>query len=142
MAGFTNYLEAKLLDHIFTDATYTPPTTLYVALFTGTLTGDVTTGLTEVSGSNYARVATTAADWSAAALAEPSTKTNTAVLTFPTASGSWGTISYFGIYDASTVGNALIVDALTATKVIGSGDTFSFPASSLIIKLGDPGDTY
>ena len=54
MAGFTDYLEDKVLDHVFGGTAYTAPSTLYVALFTVS-PGDDGTGGTEVSGGAYAR---------------------------------------------------------------------------------------
>lgn len=130
MGGFADYLENKLLDHIFTDGAYTPPATLYVALSTTTPT-DAGANFTEPANA-YARVATVAADWSASS---GGSKTNTGALTFPTASGSWGTITYFGIYDASTSGNLLIWGALTAPVAVSTGQTPVFNASALVITL-------
>ena len=34
MAGFSDYLEDKVLDHVFGGSAYTAPGTLYVGLFT------------------------------------------------------------------------------------------------------------
>ena len=34
MAGFSDYLEDKVLDHVFGGSAYTAPSPLYVALFT------------------------------------------------------------------------------------------------------------
>jgi hypothetical protein len=34
MAGFSDYLEDKVLDHVFGGVAYTAPTTHYVALYT------------------------------------------------------------------------------------------------------------
>jgi hypothetical protein len=144
MAGFTDYLEQKLLDHLFTDPAYTPPATLYVALSSTTPT-EAGGNITEPSGGSYGRVATAAADWSAASGTAPAVKTNTATITFPTATADWvsaANLTYFVLYDASTVGNALAFGALTVPKPVLNGDTPSFPASALAIKLGDPGDTY
>ncbi len=144
MAGFTDTVEQALLDHFFTDPAYTPPATMYLALSSTTPT-EAGANFTEPSGGAYARVSTTAADWSAASGTAPATKTNTAVKTFPTATADWvagANLTYFGIYDASTAGNLLCFGALTVAKPILSGDTASFAAGALVIKLGDPGDTY
>lgn len=144
MAGFTDYLELKLLDHIFTDATYTPPTTLYIGLSSTTPT-DAGGNITEPSGGGYARVATTAADWAAATGTAPATKSNTATKTFPTATADWlagVNLTNFVIFDASTAGNALTSGVLGTAKPVLNGDTPSFAAAALVIKLGDPGDTY
>ena len=48
MAGFTDYLEDKVLDHVFGGSAYTAPTTLYVGLFTAAPSD--TGGGTECSG--------------------------------------------------------------------------------------------
>ncbi len=146
MAGFTDFLELALLNHIFTDAAYAPPATLYVALSTTTPT-EAGGNFTEPSSGGYARVATTAADWSAASGTAPAVKTNTAAITFPTASGDWSSaanMTHFGVFDddGTPSGNLLIFAALTVPKAVLNGDTASFGASALQIKLGDPGDSY
>lgn len=129
--SFTDFLENSLLDHIFTDPAYTPPATLYLALSTTTPT-DAGGNFTEPSGNNYSRVAAVAANFSAAAAGS---KTNTAVLDFPQASGSWGTLTYFGIYDASTSGNLIMTGVLSASVAIASGDIARFAASSIVVTL-------
>lgn len=144
MAGFTDYLEQKLLDHIFTDPTYTPPTTLYVSLSSTTPT-EAGANITEPSGGSWARVATTAADWAAATGTAPATKANSATITFPTATADWlagANLTNFVLYDAAAAGNAIAFGAVTVPKPILNGDTPSFPAGTLVLKLGDPGDTY
>ena len=52
MAGFSDYLEDKVLDHVFGGNAYTAPGTLYVALYTVAPTD--TGGGTEVTGGSYA----------------------------------------------------------------------------------------
>lgn len=141
MAGLTDLYEQKVLDHIFTDPAWTPATTLYIALSTTTPT-EAAGNFTEPSGNAYARVSTVAADWNAASGTAPAIKDNGAVKTFPAATGSWGTVTHFGIFDASTAGVLYLWGALTTSKAIGSGDTASFAAGALIVQCGDPGDTY
>ena len=53
MAGFSDYLEDKVLDHVFGGTSYTAPGTLYVALFTAAPSDSG--GGTECSGGSYAR---------------------------------------------------------------------------------------
>ena len=53
MSGFSDYLEDKVLDHVFGGNAFTAPTTLYVALYT--VAPSDTGGGTEVSGGAYAR---------------------------------------------------------------------------------------
>ncbi len=128
--SFSDYLETNLLDQIVGKTDYTMPTA-YVALFVGN-PGDAGSGGAEVSGSNYARVSTAGGDWNAAASGSID---NANVITFPEASGSWGTVDYFAIYDASSAGNLLAYGVLDASRAVGSGDTPKFAASSLTITL-------
>jgi hypothetical protein len=143
MAGPVDVEEQALLNGILQDGSYAGYATLHIGLFTTTPTNDDGTGGTEVPSTNaYARVATTGADWSAATGTAPATKTTSAVKTFPTATGSWGTVVGFGLWDAATAGNLKYFGTLGTSKAIGNGDTASFAAGALILKLGDPGDTY
>jgi len=129
MAGsFSDYLEDKVLKHVFTNTSYTPPTTLYVALYT-TAPTDVGGG-TEVSGNAYVRksVAFTVSGTSTLA-------TNSAAVEFDAATAAWGTIVAIGIFDASTSGNFLAFSDLTTSKIIGTGDILRIPVGDLDITL-------
>lgn len=133
MAGFTDYLENEILDHLFGGATYDVPATLYIGLSTTTPT-DAGGNITEPSGNNYARCSVTndKDSWTDAA---SGALENEVDFTFNTASGSWGTISHFVLYDASSEGNALAFGALSESKAVGSGDTPKFNAGDLDITL-------
>jgi hypothetical protein len=61
--------------------------------------------------------------------------TNSAAVEFDQATGSWGTITHMGLYDASTSGNLLFHGALTASKVIDAGDVFKFASTALAVTL-------
>lgn len=124
--SFSNYLENKVLDHVFGGTAYTAPTTLYVGLFT-TDPGEAGTG-TEVSGGSYARQTITFTVTGAQA-------SSNAAVEFPTATASWGTITYAAIYDAVSGGNLLASGALTTSKTIDSGDVFRIPTGDFDIDL-------
>lgn len=124
--SFSNYLENKVLLHVFGATPYTAPATLYVALFTSD-PGEGGTG-TEVSGGSYARQTATFT-------VSGSLASNTAAVEFPTASASWGTITYAAIYDAATGGNLLGSGGLATAKAIGAGDVFRIPAGDFDITL-------
>src|SRR5215216_712658 len=141
MAGFIDALEQALLDHVLNDGTYTPPTNWFVALSTTTPT-EAGGNFTEPVGNAYARVSTAAADWAAATGTTPATKSNGNAITFPAATGSWGTVTHFGLFTASSGGTVQIWGALTTSKAVGSGDIASFAASALTGELGDPSGTY
>ena len=127
MAEFSNYLENALINAVLRNTSYTSPTTVYVALFTSDPT-DAGTG-TEVSGGSYARTSVT--------FGSPSNgvTTNSADVTFPTATASWGTVSHIGIYDASTSGNLLFHTPLDVSKTIDSGDIFKISSGNLSVTL-------
>ena len=61
--ALSDYLENKLIDHVFRGTAYTAPGTVYVALFTSACSDSA--GGTEVSGGSYARAAltTTTTNW-------------------------------------------------------------------------------
>jgi len=110
-------------------------TLLEASLYAGVSTADPGrdgTTLAEPSGNSYARVAVDADDWDAAA---DGAKTTSSVITFPEASGAWGTITYFCIFDADEDGNLLAYGALTAGKTITSGQTLRFPAGDVDVTL-------
>lgn len=124
--SFSNYLENKVLGHVFGGVSYTAPATLYVALFTSD-PGETGSG-TEVSGGSYARQTVTFT-------VTGNLASNTAAVEFPTATSSWGTITYAAVYDASTSGNLLAYGALTTSKTIASGDVLRIPAGDFDITL-------
>jgi len=127
MAEFSNYLENALINAVLRNTSYTSPTTVYVALYTTDPT-DADTG-TEVSGNAYARQSVT--------FSSPSNgvTSNSAAVEFPQATGSWGTVAYIGLRDASSGGNLLFHTALDASKTIATGDVFRIAAGSLTVTL-------
>ena len=114
MSAMSDYLENEILDHILGTGAYTMPTTVYVGLSTGSFNDD-NSGI-ELTGNNYARESITFA------AASSGSADNSAAVEFNAATGSWGTVSHFGLFDALSGGNLLIHGALTASKVISSGD--------------------
>jgi hypothetical protein len=129
MGSFSDYTENKVLDHVTGKTAFTKPTA-YIALFTAAPSD--AGGGTEVSGGSYARVATTGTDWNAASGGSTS---NAAAITFPTATGSWGTVTHFALMDASTAGNQLAWGALTTSKAFTTDDTAQFAAGTLTLSL-------
>jgi hypothetical protein len=127
MAALSNYLENALINGTLRATSYTAPTTVYVGLFTSDPT-DAGTG-TEVSGNAYARQSAT--------FAAPSNgvSVTSADIQFPQATGNWGTVGWFGIFDALTTGNLMYHGALTASKTIETGDVFKIASGSLTVTL-------
>jgi len=146
MAAMSNYLENKIIDWLLRQVAFTPPTTVYIGLFTSTPSD--TGGGTECSGGSYARasIACSTANWAATNGAtlttNPSSGTsgqtsNNIVISFPTPSLSWGTVTHFAIFDALSGGNMLFWGALSASKLVQSGDTVSIQISQLVVQIDD-----
>jgi len=127
MAEMSNYLENALVNATLRNTSYTSPATVYVALYTTDPT-DADTG-TEVAGNGYARQSVTFSAPSNGATS------NSAAVEFPQATGSWGTVAYIGLRDASSSGNLLYHTALDASKTIATGDVFRIAIGSLSVTL-------
>lgn len=125
MSAMSNYLELKFLDHFTGTTSTTAPSAVYLGLATGSIADDASGS--ELSGSNYARKAITFASASSGSIAGNNS------VEFNSATGSWGTISHWGIYDALTSGNLLFHGAFTASKAIASGDILKVASGSLTI---------
>lgn len=136
MAALSDFLENKLIDHLFRSATFAKPAALHVALFTVAST-DAGAG-TEVSGGAYARVNLPPLDtnWTATqgGTTGESTGTvghtdNAVEIVFPAPTATWGTVVAFAIFDAAVSGNMLVHGALTTAKTVNSGD----PAPKFVV---------
>lgn len=128
MTAFSNHLENELLDLILNQVAYTPTTSsVYVGLHT-TSTNDDNSG-TEVSGGAYDRKVVT--------FNTPvsGSTSNAAQIQFSAATSSWGTITHFALYDASTGGNLLLWGPLATSKTVDIGDVFTFPAGNITVTL-------
>ncbi|MFA9271621.1 MAG: hypothetical protein ACEQSX_12855 [Baekduiaceae bacterium] len=122
--SLSNYLETALFNHVYRNTAYTSPTTVYVGLFTSN-PGEAGSG-TEVSGGSYARKAVT--------FGAPTdgVGSNSAPVTFDEATADWGDLTHFATFDASSAGNMLSYDALSAPKTIDDGDTAFFDTGDLV----------
>lgn len=121
----SDYLELKFLDHFTGTASTSAPSAVYLGLATASLQDDGSG--TELSGNNYTRKAITFASASGGSIAS-----NSAV-EFNSATGSWGDVSHWGIFDASSSGNLLFHGSFTASKTIASGDILKVASGSLTI---------
>ena len=124
MSAMSDYLELKILDHITGRTAYTAPSAVYLGLSTGDFT-DTGTGSSELTGNNYSRVSVA---FDAAASGATS---NTSAIDFAAASGNWGTVSHWALFDAATGGNALIVGSFDASKTIETNDVLRIAANDL-----------
>ena len=129
MAAASDFLENKILDHVLSNTAYTSPTTVYVALHTADPTDAGTGAEVSTSGTAYARQS---ASFGAASSGSASTD---ATITFPTATGNYGTVTHIGIWDASSAGNLLFHGAVTTSKTIETGDQFQISSGNLTVTM-------
>jgi hypothetical protein len=120
---------------------YTTTTPLYVGLCTAVGADGAVTGEPTIGVSGYARVsvANTSTNWNTAASGSITNKT---AITFPTASGAWGSVTMWFISDSATLttGHVVVYGQLGTGKSPTTGDTPSFaaytaPGTGLTISL-------
>ena len=126
--ALTDTCENRVLNWLLTSSSVTRPSAWYVGLYaSGNQPSDSASG-TELSGNAYARQ-------SVAFSVTNNVASNSATLTFPTATASWGTITFAGIFDASSGGNLIAYAQLGASKTIDTNDILQISASSLTLTL-------
>ena len=133
MAGFTSFLEKEVLDHVFEGSTYEMPKK-WVTLFTAA-PADGSSGTEVTSTGGYTRIDSTT--WTAASTTASTSAftVNSTAIVFPTATGSWGTVDYFGLCTSSAAGAILAWSSLTVSKTIATGDSVTFSSGSITIRL-------
>lgn len=132
--SWSDTLEDAILDHVLGGADYTRVNTIWVGLSTAVVS-DNANGLAEPSGNGYARVALVNSSNNFGAAAS-GVKQNATVVTFPEASGSWGTVVHFQLWSDATgvaAGDLVAAGSLAVDKAITAGDTPRFPINSLSV---------
>lgn len=133
MSAASNFSENLALNWLLTTSAATRPTAWHIGLFKNTsgqaganLEAGVLTD--EISGGSYARqsVAFTVTNDSA---------TNSATITFPAATASWGTVTHIAIMNAASGGNVLFWGPVTVAKTIDTGDTFQITQNNITVTL-------
>ena len=125
MAALSDYAENEMLDHMLGTGAFSAPANVFLSLWTSDPTDDGSGN--ELSGSGYVRK-----DINFGA-ASSGVATSSGVVTFDTASGSWGSVTHIGIHDAVSSGNLLFHGALTASKTIASGDIMQIADGAITI---------
>jgi hypothetical protein len=118
-------MEKKLLDHIFGQAAFTRPSSLYLGLSTTAFADSdntTTASAKEPSGNAYARVQIDN-------ISEYNTSgddiRNSSSIDFAEATGSWGSIGYWGIFDGTgSSANMLMHGSFSSATTVASGDQF------------------
>ena len=135
MGGFSDYLEAKVLNVIFGKATFTSPN-IWAGLCTAAIS-DTDTGATastlEPNAGAYVRVNVVASSWSSSAASGAVSNVDT--ITFITTTASWSTLTHCILCDASVAGNLLAFCSVATAKAVGSGDAAQFAVGDFDIVL-------
>lgn len=105
------FFAGKVIDHLLRNQAYSPPATLYLALYSAA--PGKSGGGTEFTGTGYGRQSVALAAFSVNA---DGTTQNTADVEWLDAGGTWGTASHVGVHDASTAGNLLLYQALNSSR--------------------------
>ena len=119
MTGLSSQGELEVLIPLTTNA--------YVSLH---ISDPLDTGGSEVTGGAYARQGPIAFTDTGS---NPTVSSNSAIVTFPAATAAWGTVGFFGVWDAATGGNFRGSGAVTTPKAVGIGDTARFAAGALTV---------
>lgn len=132
MGSMTNVLEDALLGHLVT-AAYSAPTALFVALTTADPTDTATTlaGI-EVANSNaYARTAITFAAAASRRVVQ------SGAVTFPQASGTWGTVTHWALVTSAThgAGTCLAYGNFTSSFAPVNGNTPTIPTGEIEVEI-------
>ena len=132
MGSFSNYLELELLDDVFGcgNRNYTSPSNIFVAL---------TWPTPEKMGRAWPNLLAITTPGNRPLIkighAASGALENANAVTFNEASGSWGTIADFALFDALTGGNMLGYGELAVAKLVGAGDTIQFAAGDIDVTL-------
>lgn len=123
--------EDRILDAIFGAQALSVPANFELALSTSAPNDDGT-NVTEPTGNGYARItglANNLTTWLAAASGQ---KVNDILFQFPAATGPWGTITHWVLYDQATA-DYVISGVVSPPKTIDDGDIFKFLVGDILI---------
>lgn len=136
--SLSNNLELQFLNKLLgrTDMTLnTDP--LYIGLSTSTPLDDGT-NFTEPVGGAYARVsyANNVTNWpNATTISGVGTKTNGTAISFLASTGSWGTITHWGLFTASSGGTPILTGPLSAPVVVAINNLLIFGIGALTVTM-------
>jgi len=123
----SNWTEENVAKWMYGGTPSTKPAAWYLALFSGDPSEDGTAN--ELTGGGYARQSFTPA----LAGTPDFGISNTALITFPTATGNWSTITYVGIFSAVTAGSFYDYGTITTQRTVLTDGVLKFNAGELDI---------
>jgi hypothetical protein len=133
--SFTNYMENKILDHLFGGETSPYQAAYWLGLSTSAPAEDGTNFSEPSVAFGYGRAQIDANNTVFPAAVAGSIKNGGVAVSFSKATTPWGTITHFGIFDASSGGNLLAYAALTTPHVVLLNNVLTIPVDELVINL-------
>lgn len=133
--GLSNYAENKFLEHLVGKNAFAIPSIALGLCVADPGEGGTGADCNEVANANgYARVALAGNDWNSAVNGQLD---NTNPITLPEATGGWGTVSYYAIFDDEDYGqgNMLVYDKLNVQRVIDVGCVPQFAPGELKLQV-------
>ena len=124
---FSNYLANALINTTTRQVVFTPPTKVWVSLYTTDPTKDDTGR--EVDAATYAR------EELKLSMPFDGVSTNENLMQWNTATTEWGIITHLTIHDSETGGNMLYFTPLDVPKNIEIGDQFQITVGNLKLTL-------
>ena len=121
----SNYLETNFINASVRNTAYTPPATVYIALYS-TAPTESTAGV-ELTGNGYSRQSVVFAAPTATG------SVSSSIVTFGPATADWAIITATAVVDAATGGNILYYQPKTA--VVKSGDTVEIAAGDILVNM-------
>lgn len=134
--SLSNAYENLILDHVFGGQTLTLPATLQVGLIKNTVPWDESTALVEPSPTfGYSRLTVNNDKTTFTSASVGGSISNDIELEFPVATGgSWGTITYIGLFDPTT-GDLIAYGEVVGGVTVDDGTKVYFPENNIIITL-------
>jgi hypothetical protein len=135
MSDFSDYYENMVINHMLRAAAFTPPATIYLALFSAVTGLEANTPSAEIAGTGYARQAITLG------ASTTGTVTHAADVVFPVAGANWLEATHFAIVDHATNVtwgsnvNVLMCKVLPTPRTALTGDQLRFVAGALTVTV-------
>jgi hypothetical protein len=129
----TNFAKNKILNNLYGATAFTPPNSYFLALSKNTISISGS-NLSEPVDAGYARVEipNTKGYFT---LATSGSLVNSAAITFPQSSGSWGTILTLALMDSLTSGSVWFYTDLSSPRIVQDLSTISFSASAITFSI-------
>ncbi len=125
----STYAGNETLDHWVKGAVAPAPAARWASLHDG---NPGLTGANEINETGYGRVDVSALF---ADVASGKTIDNSGAITFGPATEDWAEATWFGIWDAETVGNFIAYDQLDDPKTVENGDSAEFAAGAFDVTI-------